>query len=760
VDPLFHNSSTAFACSGQTYTLPWGETVSGSGVYADTIHYVNGCDSLIRQVSLSILPTILSDETASICAGQTYTLPWGDVVSSAGVYTDTLHYTNGCDSLISTVTVTVNSVQTNTIDATICSGSSYSLPSGLVVSDPGTYRDTLHYIAGCDSIIRVTNLTVNPLFVQNSDVAICAGASYVLPWGTSVSSSGIYRDTTRYVVSGCDSLIQKVNLTVLTTAVENTSASICSGQNYTLPWGTTVSSPGTYHDTLHYANGCDSVISTVELTLNNVETNTTNAIICSGSSYLLPTGVSVTAEGVYRDTLHYVSGCDSLIRITNLTVHQLLVENSSASICAGDNYTLPWGVVISASGTYRDTIRYASSGCDSLRRNIILTVQSPQSATINASICSGDAYVLPWRESVSAAGTYKDTLHYTTGCDSVYRTVNLDVKTATTQSTTASICSGQSYTLPWGPSVSVSGTYRDTLRYVAGCDSIIRSVTLTVFAPSFETSSVQICAGQSYTLPWGPSVNVSGSYHDTLYYLGGCDSVIKTINLTVHSNATYVNKDTSVCEGDVYNLPWGGQVGAAGTYRDTIRTSSGCDSIVWKVSLDVTPYPIVSVSKSNDINCNIGTARLNASGGFRYSWTPAGTLDNAQVRNPIASPTASTLYHVAVSSPEGCTVTDSIEVLVLKDPTQFGFQLPSAFTPNGDGLNDCFGLSGWGGVTDVRFYIYNRWGELVFFTTDPSKCWDGTFKGKALGNEVFIYQVYANSFCGKIYRNGTVAVIR
>jgi len=542
--------------------------------------------------------------------------------------------------------------------------------------------------------------------------------------------------------------------------MNNTTATICSGQVYTLPWGATATNAGIYHDTLHYVNGCDSVINTVELAMNTVATTTTDAEICSGAGYLLPSGLMVTAEGIYRDTLHYASGCDSLIRITNLTVHPLLVANNTTSICAGGQYTLPWGPVVNTAGTYRDTVRYAASGCDSLRQSIILSIQAPQSVTINASICSGDAYILPSGAQVTAPGIYKDTLHFTTGCDSLYRTVNLTVRTSTTQVSTASICSGQSYTLPWGSAVSVSGTYRDTLRYVAGCDSIIRSVTLTVFTPSFESNNVQICSGQTYTLPWGPIVNSSGTYRDTLHYQGGCDSLIKTVVLTVNSNALHVNKDTSICEGQVYDLPWGSQVNATGIYRDTIRSAAGCDSIVWRITLNVHPYPIVNVSKSNDITCMMGTARLNASGGSYYSWTPAGTLDNAQVRNPVASPTSTTLYHVSVSSAEGCTVTDSIQVLVIKDPSQFGFQLPSAFTPNGDGLNDCFGLSSWGGVTDVRFYIYNRWGELIFFSTDPSKCWDGTYKGQPLGTEVFVYQAYANSFCGKIYRTGTVTLIR
>jgi gliding motility-associated-like protein len=182
--------------------------------------------------------------------------------------------------------------------------------------------------------------------------------------------------------------------------------------------------------------------------------------------------------------------------------------------------------------------------------------------------------------------------------------------------------------------------------------------------------------------------------------------------------------------------------------------------VIRKLSLTVNPNPVVTLSKSNDINCNLAMAELRAGGGIKYLWSPGGTLDDPTASRPKATPVVSTMYHVQVISAKGCVSSDSIRVLVLTDHTQLGFQLPSAFTPNGDGLNDCFGVKSWGAVTGLRFYIYNRWGELVFYTTDPARCWDGTYKGRAMGSEVFAYQITANSTCGKIYRNGTVTVIR
>jgi gliding motility-associated-like protein len=240
-------------------------------------------------------------------------------------------------------------------------------------------------------------------------------------------------------------------------------------------------------------------------------------------------------------------------------------------------------------------------------------------------------------------------------------------------------------------------------------------------------------------------------------YASGCDSLITTVNLS--SSAVVIAKDTAICEGGSYQLPWGTTVNTAGFYADTIRTASGCDSLVRSVKLSLSPNPVVKASKSNDVSCILGASTLNASGNYKYLWSPAASLSNAAIRNPIASPSSTTTYVVKATSNMGCVSTDSIKVIVVTGPGP-GFELANGFTPNGDGLNDCFGVRSWGAVKDLKLTIYNRWGEVVFQTTDPSRCWDGTINGKKQPTAVFIYQVSANTICGEIYRSGTVTLIR
>jgi gliding motility-associated-like protein len=390
-----------------------------------------------------------------------------------------------------------------------------------------------------------------------------------------------------------------------------------------------------------------------------------------------------------------------------------------------------------------------------------LIVQAPASQTINPIICAGQSYTLPWGTIVNTAGVYRDTLHYVSGCDSLRRTVNLLLQSAAQTISNVIICQGQSYTLPWGSVVNSTGTYRDTLHYnITGCDSIRRIVNLIVQTPASVTTNPVICQGTTYILPWGTIVNTSGIYRDTLHYLTGCDSVQRTVNLQVVSAATKLTTSPVICSDETYTLPWGTITNLAGVYKDTVRSLTGCDSLIYNVSLTVNRVPSVTISKSNDVDCMLGIAKLEASGGVKYEWTPAGSLNNANVYNPVASPPADTWYHVKVTSNKGCVKEDSVQVKVITGNVANGYLVPSAFTPNADGKNDCFGVQTWGFVTDFSLSVYNRWGERVFYTTDPRQCWDGKYKGVEQSTSVFVYQIKAKGFCGDIYRKGIVTLIR
>jgi gliding motility-associated-like protein len=195
------------------------------------------------------------------------------------------------------------------------------------------------------------------------------------------------------------------------------------------------------------------------------------------------------------------------------------------------------------------------------------------------------------------------------------------------------------------------------------------------------------------------------------------------------------------------------------TYAVHISENACHHDTTINVSVNVHPPPQITAVKSNDINCTNPVATLEARGGSTYSWSPAQQLSNASVANPIVSPDTTTSYTVTGKNEFGCMATASITVHVEKNGVP-AFVVPSAFTPNNDGKNDCFGIQHWGNTAIQLFSIYNRWGKLIFRTTDPSKCWDGTWNGKPQDGGGYIYIIKASTLCGEVTRKGLLTLIR
>ncbi|HEX5652463.1 MAG TPA: gliding motility-associated C-terminal domain-containing protein, partial [Chitinophagaceae bacterium] len=159
-------------------------------------------------------------------------------------------------------------------------------------------------------------------------------------------------------------------------------------------------------------------------------------------------------------------------------------------------------------------------------------------------------------------------------------------------------------------------------------------------------------------------------------------------------------------------------------------------------------------------DCSNDRSQLLATGAMQYSWSPAATLDRNNISNPVAMPTATTQYTVNGTDSDGCTNFDTITVKV-DNVNKGGYLMPSGFTPNNDGLNDCYGVKYWGVIGEIEFSIFNRWGERVFYSKDRGKCWDGTYKGIKQDSGVFVYMIRAKTNCdNEVFRKGSFVLIR
>ncbi len=152
--------------------------------------------------------------------------------------------------------------------------------------------------------------------------------------------------------------------------------------------------------------------------------------------------------------------------------------------------------------------------------------------------------------------------------------------------------------------------------------------------------------------------------------------------------------------------------------------------------------------------------QLNAHGvpGMKYTWTPATGLNNPGIENPIAILDRDELYTLNTLTKEGCDNHSQVYIKRYKGPDIY---IPNAFTPNGDMVNDEFRVVPIGIKSFGYLVIYNRYGEIVFRTTDQHQGWDGTYKGAKLNTGTFVAISQAIDYKGQVMlRKRTVMLIR
>lgn len=177
----------------------------------------------------------------------------------------------------------------------------------------------------------------------------------------------------------------------------------------------------------------------------------------------------------------------------------------------------------------------------------------------------------------------------------------------------------------------------------------------------------------------------------------------------------------------------------------------------------VTVQPRVRAFAGNDTTVVVGQPLLfNGTGGVSYQWSPSTGLSSTTIFNPIGvynSSIDSVKYKLIVRDAIGCPDSAFITVRVFKtNPSVF---VPTAFTPNNDGLNDVVRPIAVGIRRINYFSIFNRWGQQVFTTTQNKRGWDGTINGRLQNNGVFVWMVSAEDYLGNsIFLKGTVTLIR
>jgi gliding motility-associated-like protein len=198
-------------------------------------------------------------------------------------------------------------------------------------------------------------------------------------------------------------------------------------------------------------------------------------------------------------------------------------------------------------------------------------------------------------------------------------------------------------------------------------------------------------------------------------------------------------------------------------YTITGSDAHQCFTDTAEITVQVRLLPLVNAGQ--DVAPMTGeTVQLQATGSndiINWKWTPADYLSCTDCPNPVCTPLSSTSYTVTVKNQYGCAVSDTVVVKLLCSESKV--RIPNGFTPNGDGKNDEFMITGVAIIKHLT--IFNRWGQKVydrsnFIAGDRSLCWKGTFNGYPAEAGTYVYFVEMDCPEGTFSRKGTMTLIR
>lgn len=193
-------------------------------------------------------------------------------------------------------------------------------------------------------------------------------------------------------------------------------------------------------------------------------------------------------------------------------------------------------------------------------------------------------------------------------------------------------------------------------------------------------------------------------------------------------------------------------------YVVTITDTLGCPKPV-RDTVWVRVYPkVIADAGPRDTSVVEGEPLLlNATGGTTYLWDPGTWLTSTTIANPVSLPLNNIEYHLLARSAAGCEGRDTILVKLYK--IDASIYVPTAFTPNGDGLNDDLKPILIGMKSLAYFKIYNRWGQMVFSTSDINHGWDGKFGGKGQDPATYVWEAAGLTYKNQLIKKKGYAVL-
>ncbi len=435
---------------------------------------------------------------------------------------------------------------------------------------------------------------------------------------------------------------------------------------------------------------------------------------------------------------------------------------NSSTICRGETATLTaiggitylWNngatttsISVTPPSTATYTVTGTTSGCSGSATATVTVNPAPAVTASSASICVGGSAIL-----TAGGGT---TYLWSTG--------------ETTTSITVTPGTTTSYT--------VTGTTGGCTGTAVATVSIITTLTITVNSPSIcagTTATLTANNGTTYLWSTGQTINpITVSPATTASYTvvgtsGTCTasaiatvSVVTILPVAVNSPAVCPGQNATLTATGATNYLWStGQtanpitvLGTPSSYTVTGTSGTCSGSAIAIVSIaSATP---VSINGNLVINACEKTTLTALPTGNSYAWGPNVSCSNCQ--SVTVSPPATQQYYVNYTDAKGCSAGDTVTVQVTTLNTYF---LPTALSPNGDGINDEIHFHGRG-IDSFTLRIFDRIGEKVFETSDMDKGWDGRLLGVPMNDAVFVYTLNIK-FCNdeQVSTKGAITLVK
>lgn len=777
-------TSTLTATGSATYAWSPGTGLSattGSVVTANpgttTVYTITGTAGTCTAVNTTTVtvnnPPIITVNSGTICVGQqTATLTANGAVSyswtpatglsstTGAVVTAnpgaTTNYTvggidgNGCVN-IATCSVLVNPLPNVTANSgLICAGASMNLTAngattynwspgtGLsattganVTANPGS--TTIYTVTGTDANGCISSGTSTVTVVNNPTVTvntatICLGqqtatltangaTSYA--WSAGLSSgvgttvTGTPAVTTSYTVTGTVGTCTAVATTTITV---NPLPNITAGSN----------SPVCVNQTLNL-NSSNGI---------NYAWNGPNSFTSLTQNPSI-SGVTVLASGIYTVTGIDANGCVNTNTV-NVVVNPLpVVTATGATVCIG--------ATINLGSTPNGATGYSWTGP--------LAYNSNQQ---NPSIPSATG---------GMAGAYVVTVTDGNGCVNAnvaqvvvnsLPVVNSNSGTICAGQTTATLTATGANTYAWSPATGLSSTTGATVIANPGATTMY-TVTGTDVNGCQGTSTLSVIVNPSPAISIAPS-NSSGCAPLCVVFTNTASTSGGSCSWDFGDGSTSVSCTPNHC--------FTGQ--GAYTATLTLTDNNGCTNTG---TANVTVYPVpdadffanpqpTTILEPTIQFYDASTGAVVT--GWSWNFGDASATNTSILQNPehIYGDTGNYMVQLVVVTNQGCR-DSTIKIIRIND--DFAIYVPNAFTPNSDGVNEMFGATGFG-VKLFKMYIFDRWGNQVFFSEDMEKRWNGTMQGKGdeiVQEDVYVWKIEATTVRKeKKLLSGTVSLLK